>query len=262
MGECPRWGFVVQLTPAELARYRYRIPIRSVCADAAQHFRVAQIVDGHNSLPNAIEDVRFAATATRSKAMAQGLSNCIRAVGAMLVAVPIAFAGEPPRNVIMHETPERGAVVRFEDDQGQPRSLADFRGKVVLLNVWATWCAPCIKEIPALDHLAAALNGADFAVVAVSVDRKGTDAVRKVFADLGVQKLPIYLDRSGQALRTVRAIGLPTSLLIDREGREFGRAVGPAEWDGAATIAFLRHVVSYESQTNGRSDRIHIDLNR
>ncbi len=217
--------------PVELARYRYRIPMRSVCEGAAQHLRVAQIVDGpqivdgRNWLLNAIEDVRFVATTMRSKPMAQGLSNCIRAVGAMLVAVPIAVAQEPPRNFIVHETPEPGAVVRFEDDQGRPRSLADFRGKIVLLNVWATWCAPCIKEIPALDHLAAAVNGADFAVVAVSVDRKGIDAVRKVFAERDVQKLPIYIDRSGEALRTVRAIGLPTSLLIDASHRSRGARV-------------------------------------
>jgi thiol-disulfide isomerase/thioredoxin len=194
--------------------------------------------------------------------MMQRLSNCLRVVGVMLVTVPIAFAGEPPRNFILHEVPEPGAAVRFEDDQGQSRSLADFRGKIVLLNVWATWCAPCLKEIPALDHLAAALNGADFAIVAVSIDRKGIDVVRKVFAELHVQKLPMYIDSVGQALRTVRAIGLPTSLFIDREGREFGRAVGPAEWDGAATIEFLRHVVSHDSQTNGRSDRIYVDPNR
>jgi len=103
---------------------------------------------------------------------------------------------------------------------------------------------------------------ADLAVVTVSVDRKGIDAVRKVFAELDVQKLPIYIDRSGEALRTVRAMGLPTSLLIDREGREFGRAVGPAQWDSAATIAFFRHAVLHESQTDGRSDRIYIDPNR
>jgi thiol-disulfide isomerase/thioredoxin len=190
----------------------------------------------------------------RSKPMAQGLSNCVRAGVAMLVAVPIAFAQESPRNFIVHETPEPGAVVRFEDDQGQPRSLADFRGKIVLLNVWATWCAPCIKEIPALDHLAAALNGANFAVVAVSVDRKGIDAVRKVFTERNVQKLPIYIDRSGEALRAVRAIGLPISLLIDREGREFGRAVGPAQWDDAAVISFFRGVASRESPIAGRKD--------
>jgi thiol-disulfide isomerase/thioredoxin len=186
--------------------------------------------------------------------VARRLSNCIGMVGVMLAAVPIAFAEEPPRNFILHETPEPGAVVRFEDAQGQPRSLADLRGKVVLLNVWATWCAPCIKEIPALDHLAAALNGADFAVVAVSVDRKGIDAVRKVFTERNVQKLPIYIDRSGEALRAVRAIGLPISLLIDREGREFGRAVGPAQWDDAATISFFRGVVSRESPIAGRKD--------
>lgn len=186
--------------------------------------------------------------------MAGHLSNCIRAVGVMLVAVPIAFAGEPPRNVIIHETPETGAAVRFEDVQGQLRSLADFRGKIVLLNIWATWCAPCIKEIPALDNVAAVLNGADFAVVAVSVDRKGIDAVRKVFTERNVQRLPIYIDRSGEALRAVRAIGLPISLLIDREGRELGRAVGPAQWDDAATISFFRDVVSRESPIAGRKD--------
>jgi thiol-disulfide isomerase/thioredoxin len=180
--------------------------------------------------------------------MARHLRSCIGMVGVMVMAVPIAFAGEPPRNFILHETPEPGAMVRFEDDQGQSRSLADFRGKIVLLNIWATWCAPCIKETPALDHLAAALNGADFAVVAVSVDRKGIDAVRKVFAERDVQKLPIYIDRSGEALRTVRAIGLPISLLIDRDGRELGRAVGPAPWDDDATIAFFRHIVSHESR--------------
>ncbi len=194
--------------------------------------------------------------------MAQHLSNCMRAIAVMLIAMPIAFAGEPPRNFIMHETPEPGAAVRFEDDQGQPRSLADFRGKIVLLNVWATWCAPCIKEIPALDRLAAAFNGADFAVVPVSLDRKGIDAVRKAFAELNVQKLPIYIDRSGEALRTVRAIGLPTSLLIDREGREFARAVGPAPWDDAATIAFFRDLVSHENPTSGRSDRTDVDRSR
>src|SRR5258708_11814081 len=181
--------------------------------------------------------------------MARRLSNRIGMVGAMLVAAPIAVAGEPPRNFILHETPEPGAVVRFEDDQGQPRSLADFRGKIVLLNVCATCCAPCIKEISSLDHLAAALNVADFVVVAVSVDRKGIDAVRKVFTERDVHKLPIYIDRSGEALRTVRAIGLPTSLLIDRHGREFARAVGPAQCDDDATIAFFRYIVSRESPT-------------
>lgn len=197
--------------------------------------------------------------------MARHLSNCICALAATLVAVPATVAGEPlrgyerkndpPKNFIMHEMPEPGIVLRFEDSEARPRSLADFRGKIVLLNIWATWCVPCIKEIPALDHLAAALNGADVAVVAVSVDRKGIGAVRKAFADLDVRELVPYIDPSGQALRTVRAMGLPTSLLIDREGREFGRVVGPAAWDDAATIAFFRQVGSSDSKVERQPDR-------
>src|SRR5258707_10010924 len=115
--------------PVELARYRYRIPMRSVCEGAAQHLRVAQIVDGpqivdgRNWLLNAIEDVRFVATTMRSKPMAQGLSNCIRAVGAMLVAGPLAVAPAPPRNFILLRTPAPGAGVRLLDAQSRPRRL-------------------------------------------------------------------------------------------------------------------------------------------
>jgi thiol-disulfide isomerase/thioredoxin len=179
--------------------------------------------------------------------MARNLNIWVRAVGLMLVPA-IAFAQQPPRNFVAHDELQPGPAVHFEDDQGQPLSVADFRGKIVLLNVWATWCVPCVKEIPALDHLAAALNGADFAVVAVSIDRKGIDAVRKAFRERGVQRLPIYIDRSGEALRTVRAVGLPASLLLDREGRELGRAAGAAAWDDAETIEFFRRVVSGRSR--------------
>src|SRR5215468_5437158 len=112
--------------------------------------------------------------AMRSKPIARQsmtwhLSNFIRPLAVGLVATPMAFAQdapkeyalktEPPKNFIMHETPERSVVLNFEDGEAQPRSLADFHGKVVLLNIWATWCPPCIKEIPALDRLVAALTG-------------------------------------------------------------------------------------------------------
>jgi thiol-disulfide isomerase/thioredoxin len=196
--------------------------------------------------------------------------NFIRALAVALLAAPVAFAQdslqdslkeyalktELPKNFLMHETPEPGVVLRFEDGQAQPRSLADFHGKIVLLNIWATWCPPCIKEIPALDRLVGALSGADVVVVAVSIDRKGIDAVRKAFVDLDVQRLAPYIDRSGQALRSLRAMGLPTSLLIDREGREFGRAVGPAAWDDAAMIAFFRQTASPEGRSERPSDRV------
>src|SRR5262249_34528033 len=123
-------------------------------------------------------------------------------------------------------------------------TLADFKGKVVLLNIWATWCGPCRKEMPALDRLQAALAGPDFEVVALSIDRGGMDAVRKFFADIGIRNLAMYLDSSGQALRTLSALGLPTTLLIDREGREIGRLIGPAEWDSPEMVEFVRCVVA------------------
>lgn len=170
-----------------------------------------------------------------------------------------ALKNELPKNFIIHSTPEPGVALSFEDGQARARSLADFRGKIVLLNIWASWCAPCIKEIPALDHLVAALRGAEVAVITVSVDRKGIDAVRKAFSDLGVRELVPYIDLSGQALRKVRAMGLPTSLLIDRDGREFGRVVGPAAWDDAATIAFFQQVGSSDSAVERQPDRAGLD---
>jgi thiol-disulfide isomerase/thioredoxin len=170
----------------------------------------------------------LAAVLAPVQAEAQALEN-----GALKTAAP--------KNFVMHETPEPGVVLRFEDGDAQPHSLADFRGRTVLLNIWATWCLPCLREIPALDHLAVALHDANVVVVAVSIDRKGIDEVRKTFAELHVQKLVPYIDRSGQALRTVRGMGLPMSLLVDGEGREIGRIVGPAAWDENVTVAFFRH---------------------
>jgi thiol-disulfide isomerase/thioredoxin len=196
--------------------------------------------------------------ATGPNPMAPYLGNVIRVLAVALVAAPTAFAQvqmkaqmplehgvlktAAPKNFILHETPEAGVTLRFENSQAQTLSLADFQGKIVLLNIWATWCPPCIKEIPALDRLAAALKDTDVVVVAISVDRKGIEAVKKAFATLDVQELASYIDRSGQALRTVRGMGLPTSLLIDREGRELGRVIGTVAWDDDATIAFFRQI--------------------
>jgi len=185
------------------------------------------------------------------RALPWPLSAFIAALAAALLAAPAGRAqalpdSEPataaaPQNFIMHEAPEpRAVVLHFEDAEAQTRSVADLKGKVVLLNLWATWCPPCVKEIPALDRLAAALEGTEVTVVAVSMDRKGIAVVRKAFAELHVHTLTPYVDPSGQALRAVRGMGLPMSLLIDRDGHELGRIVGPAAWDDAATIAFLR----------------------
>ena len=172
------------------------------------------------------------------------LAASMAAAVVMLATSQFAAGQEPPKNFVMHDAPKPVAAINFDDAQGRSRSLAEFKGKVVLLNIWATWCGPCRKEMPALDRLQAALGGPDFEVVALSIDRGGVDAVRKFFADIGVRNLAMYLDSSGQALRTLSALGLPTTLLIDRDGREIGRLIGPAEWDSPEMVEFVRCVVA------------------
>lgn len=133
--------------------------------------------------------------------------------------------------------------LRFVDGDGQSRRLADFKGKVVLLNLWATWCGPCRKEMPTLDRLQGQLGGPDFEVVALSLDQAGAQAVREFYREVGLQHLQLYIDRSAQAAITLDAIGIPTTLLLDRQGREIGRKLGEAEWDSADVVAYLREVI-------------------
>ena len=140
---------------------------------------------------------------------------------------PIDITGEP-------------SIFLFENAKGNPVGLADFRGKAILLNVWATWCAPCRKEMPALDRLQAELGGPDFEVVALSVDRNGLDAVRPFFAEIGIENLDIYLDQPAAAMKALGVVGLPTTLLIDGNGRELQRWLGPKEWDSPELVGEIR----------------------
>lgn len=118
----------------------------------------------------------------------------------------------------------------FENAEGDPLTLADFRGKLVLLNIWATWCGPCREEMPELDELQAEFGGDDFEVVALSVDSKGEERVRDFLKEVGAAHLRLYIDPATQANFKLGAIGLPTTLLVSPEGEEIGRMVGPAPW--------------------------------
>jgi thiol-disulfide isomerase/thioredoxin len=130
--------------------------------------------------------------------------------------------------------------VRFLDGAGAPRSLADFPGRVVLLNVWATWCAPCREEMPALDRLQASLGGPGFEVVALSLDRGGAQMVKRFYEELGLRALGIYVDEDGEALSKLGAAGIPLTLLVDRDGREQWRVLGPRNWDQPAEANRIR----------------------
>jgi thiol-disulfide isomerase/thioredoxin len=138
---------------------------------------------------------------------------------------------DPPRPV---------PAIRFTDADGRARTLADFRGRVVLLDIWATWCGPCRKEMPSLDRLARSLGRADFVVLPVSIDRDGREVVEPFYRALGIDRLAIYLDPLGRGTSALSIPGVPITLLIDRRGRMVARKMGGAEWDGAQTVALIR----------------------
>ncbi|MGI9414440.1 MAG: TlpA family protein disulfide reductase [Hyphomicrobiales bacterium] len=131
----------------------------------------------------------------------------------------------------------------FKNGKDEPLTLADWKGRVVLLNLWATWCAPCRREMPGLDRLQAELGGQDFEVVALSVDRKGKDASAKFLKEINVEHLVRYVDNTNKAFFEMRARGLPATYLIDRKGRLIGRLIGPAEWDSEEAKALIRAAI-------------------
>ncbi|HEX9811815.1 MAG TPA: TlpA disulfide reductase family protein [Burkholderiales bacterium] len=144
------------------------------------------------------------------------------------------------RDFIRWDTPRTLPAVVFADENGREVTLEQFRGRVVLLNVWATWCVPCRKEMPTLDRLQAKLGGPDFEVVALSIDQDGIAAVRKFYQEVGIKHLRIYNDPTADATARLNILGIPATLLVDRAGREVGRALGPAEWDAPDVIELIR----------------------
>lgn len=140
--------------------------------------------------------------------------------------------------------PKPVAQVEFSDGEGRRRTLGDFEGKIVLLNLWATWCGPCREEMPTLDRLQAQLGGEDFQVLALSVDPDGVQVVQDFYAEVGIQHLELYIDESARAISSLGAFGLPATLLLDRHGRELGRKLGAAEWDSPEVIEYLQAVIA------------------
>ncbi|PLC52958.1 redoxin [Pollutimonas nitritireducens] len=135
-------------------------------------------------------------------------------------------------------TPRELPTISFQNEAGKTVSLADFRGRVVLLNIWATWCPPCREEMPSLDRLNAKRGGPTFEVVALSIDRDSA-LVKPFYQEFGVQTLRGYFDPASKVSNILRAPGVPTTLLIDQEGREIGRTLGPAAWDSPQVEALI-----------------------
>ena len=158
-----------------------------------------------------------------------------------------AFA-QKPLPYAVHPAPRPLPDIEFKDRDGKDLRLSNFKGKVVLLNVWATWCPPCRREMPTLDKLQGALGGKDFEVMALSIDRAGVHAVEAFFMEIGVKHLRLYIDQSMAAMRKLAVVGLPTTLLIDREGREVWRYAGAAEWDSDEWMGEIRKAIEGKSR--------------
>ena len=133
-------------------------------------------------------------------------------------------------------------AISFQDGEHRRLTLADFRGQVVLVNIWATWCVPCVRELPSLDRLQAKVKPLGVKIVALSIDRGGVEAVKQFFAENGIHNLDIYVDQTMAAQAAFEIPGLPTSILIDRNGHDRGRLVGGADWDGAKAVDLVLSV--------------------
>jgi thiol-disulfide isomerase/thioredoxin len=143
---------------------------------------------------------------------------------------------DPPR-----PAPEIAVTTR----DGTVLRLSDLKGRPVLLNLWATWCAPCVREMPSLERLAVE-RGATLSVLAISEDRRGEEAVGPFLDRHGLEKLPIYLDTKSDVSHAFSVDAIPSTILIDRNGREVGRFLGPAEWDGPAARRLIDRLLKPE----------------
>jgi len=158
-------------------------------------------------------------------------------------AAPPAFAGSyQPYEELKPAKP--APDVAFLDADGAAIKLDAYRGRVLLLNFWATWCAPCVKELPALQALQADLGGPEFDVLIVSVDRKGHDVATPFLEDLGIDTLRTAVDAKSDLARALGAGGLPTTFIIDRQGRVRGRLLGDAEWNSDKAKALIRYYIA------------------
>jgi len=140
--------------------------------------------------------------------------------------------------------PQTVSQAAFTAADGSTASLSDYQGKYVLLNFWATWCAPCREEMPMLSTLQAEFGGKNFEVVTIATGRNPPPAIAAFFNEIGVDNLPMNRDPKQNLAREMGAFGLPMTLIIDPQGREIARMVGGAEWDSPSALALIRTLVA------------------
>jgi thiol-disulfide isomerase/thioredoxin len=164
--------------------------------------------------------------------------------GSSLTAASMQDGKGGMSKIVYAGAPKTLPEITFQDNTGAARSLSEWKGKVVLVNLWATWCAPCKLEMPSLDRLQARLGGAEFTVLPISLDRQGMEPPRKFLTANNLGNLPLLVDATTSIAGKLEAIGLPASIILDREGREIARLLGPAEWDSPAAQEVIRAAIA------------------
>ena len=179
------------------------------------------------------------------KRSAGGDPACSGAVDLARKIAPLAH-GELAA-LTMATTPLRLPDLAFEDADGKPKKLSDWRGKTVLVNLWATWCVPCRKEMPALDNLQAKLGGKDFEVVAINIDTRDPEKPKNFLKEGNLTRLGYFTDQKAKVFQdlksTGKALGMPTSILVDAKGCEIATIAGPAEWASDDAIKLIMAAV-------------------
>jgi thiol-disulfide isomerase/thioredoxin len=174
--------------------------------------------------------------------MTAGASECRASQGTLERLKPLA-RGEVAA-VGVSSAPKPPPVIAFSGAEGQPMSLADFKGKTILVNLWATWCVPCREEMPALDKLQAELGGPDFQVVAINVDTRNREKPKAWLRENGITQLAYHADPEGKLLQVLQksghVVGLPTTFVVDAAGCEIALLKGPAEWASPDALAFMK----------------------
>ena len=156
---------------------------------------------------------------------------------------PVAVAEGSMVAFVKHPSPKDVPALSFVDEAGATHDNSVFKGKVTLLNLWATWCAPCRKEMPELGKLQRELGGADFQVVELSEDLKGYEASAAFLKQVGAENLTLFADDKAKALDALLAPGLPVTLLLNRDGKEVGRLLGPAPWSSDEAKVIIKAVI-------------------
>lgn len=146
----------------------------------------------------------------------------------------------------IHEEPKSLPALSFVDGNRQKRTLASFKEKLVLLNIWATWCGPCREEMPTLDRLQAQLGSKAFEVVALSIDNADITLIEDFYEELNLDSLATYVDPTGSAMAILNVNGIPATLLVSPQGEELGRMLGPTEWDAPEIVETIRQYLPAE----------------